>query len=215
MNKVSVFLDVDDTILDFHKAEVKAVSETFRRMGIDPTEETVSRYSVINQHRWELLEQGKISRGEVMTSRFDLLFEELGIERSGVEAQSIYEKLLPIGHFFMPDAPELLKALYGKYDLYIVSNGAAETQASRLESAGIIPYFEEIFISEAVGFEKPTREFFDHCFSHIQSFRPEDAIIVGETCWYNPKGKKPRDDIKPDYEIKALMELPELLKKIF
>ena len=34
-----LFLDLDDTILDFHKAERVAVSKTFREFGIEPTEE--------------------------------------------------------------------------------------------------------------------------------------------------------------------------------
>ena len=229
-SKPTVLLDVDDTLLDFHKAEAIALAKTLRAMGIDPKPETLSRYSEINARQWELLEEGVVTRDVVLTRRFELLFEELGVVRSGAEARDMYEGNLAIGHYFMPGAEELLEALYGKYDLYIVSNGTAIVQEGRIGSAGIAKYFEEIFISEKVGFDKPSRAFFDRCFARIPGFDPARAIIVGDsltsdirgglnagirTCWFNPKGKASRADIVPDYEIHTLDQLPGLLEEIF
>ena len=34
-----LFLDLDDTILDFHKAERLAIAKTIRDFGVEPTEE--------------------------------------------------------------------------------------------------------------------------------------------------------------------------------
>lgn len=227
---VFVLLDLDDTILDFHKAEANAVSKTLLQLGIEPRESTVQRYSQINAGRWELLEQGLITREEVLTSRFEMLFSELELERSGIEAQKIYEELLGKGHWFMPGAEKLLETLYGRYELYIVSNGNLSVQDSRIASAGIGRYFNEIFISERIGFDKPRKEFFDACFARIPDFDPKRAVIVGDsltsdirgginagikTCWFNPNGEQAREDIVPDYHISALEELPKLLKKIF
>ena len=227
---VFVLLDLDDTILDFHKAEANAVSKTLLQLGIEPRESTVQRYSQINAGRWELLEQGLITREEVLTSRFEMLFAELGVERSGTEAQKIYEELLGKGHWFMPGAEELLEALYGKYPLYIVSNGNLSVQEGRIASSGIAKYFGEIFISQQIGFDKPRKEFFDACFARIPGFDRERSIIVGDslssdirgginagikTCWYNPRGKAAREDIRPDYSIAELNELPGLLSEIF
>ena len=228
--KPAILLDVDDTLLDFHKAEALALAKTLTAMGIEPRPETLSRYSEINARQWELLEEGVITRDVVLTRRFELLFEELGVVRSGAEARDIYEGNLAVGHYFMPGAEELLEALYGKYDLYIVSNGTAVVQEGRIKSAGIAKYFEEIFISEEVGFDKPSREFFARCFARIPGFNPVSAIIVGDsltsdvrgglnagikTCWFNPKGKSSRPDIQPDYEIASLGALPGLLEQIF
>ena len=52
-----LLLDLDDTILDFHKAEHIALSKTLRSLGLEPTEEVLSRYSVINKAHWERLEK--------------------------------------------------------------------------------------------------------------------------------------------------------------
>ena len=225
-----VFMDIDDTLLDFGKAEAAAIKKTFERIGVPATPEVISRYSEINDEHWKMLERGELTREQVLVYRFDALFAELGIKNVPSEmAQASYEYLLGIGHYFVDGAPELLEALKGKYELYIVSNGTASVQDSRLESAGIAPYFKDIFISERVGFNKPSAEFFDACFERIPGFEKDKAIIVGDrlssdilgginagvkTCWFNPNGEAPDPDIPADYEIKRLSELPALLESI-
>ena len=224
-----VLFDVDDTLLDFGKAEAAAIRKTFERIGIPVTEELIHRYSEINARQWARLERGEISREQVLTGRFDILFSELGINVPSEMAQASYEYLLGIGHYFVDGAEELLEALKDKYELYIVSNGNASVQDRRLKSAGIVPYFREVFISERVGFNKPSAEFFDACFKRIPGFEKDKAVVVGDrlssdilgginagvrTCWFNPKGEAPDPDIPADYEIKHLSELPALLERI-
>ena len=133
----SIFLDLDDTILDFQAAERRAISETLRRFHIDPTAAVVARYHAINRRQWELLEEGKLTRPQVLVRRFELLFSELGADCSSREVQAVYERELSQGHFFMPGAPELLEALAPRYDLYLATNGTPSVQAGRIESAGI------------------------------------------------------------------------------
>ena len=224
-----ILFDVDDTLLDFGKAEAAAIRKTFERIGIPVTEELIRRYSEINAQQWARFEKGEITREKLLTERFDILFSELGINVPSEMAQASYEYLLGIGHYFVDGAEELLEALKDKYELYIVSNGNASVQDRRLKSAGIIPYFKDIFISERVGFNKPSAEFFDACFEHIPGFEKDKAIIVGDrlssdilgginagvkTCWFNPRGDAPDPDIPADYEIKHLSELPALLESI-
>lgn len=224
-----VLFDIDDTLLDFGKAEAAAISKTFERIGIPVTEALVRRYSEINDMQWQRLERGEISRAQVLTRRFDILFSELGLNIPSEMAQASYEYLLGVGHYFVDGAPELLEALKGKYELYIVSNGTANVQDRRLKSAGIIPYFKDIFISERIGFNKPSKEFFNACFERIPGFEKDMAIIVGDrlssdilgginagvrTCWFNPKGEAPDPDIPANYEIRSLSQLPALLESI-
>lgn len=224
-----VLFDVDDTLLDFGKAEAAAIRKTFERIGIPVTDELIRRYSEINAQQWSRFEKGEITREKLLTERFDILFSELGINVPSEMAQASYEYLLGIGHYFVDGAEELLEALKDKYELYIVSNGNASVQDRRLKSAGIIPYFKDIFISERVGFNKPSAEFFDACFERIPGFEKDKAVIVGDrlssdilgginagvkTCWFNPRGDAPDPDIPADYEIKHLNELPALLESI-
>ena len=52
-----LFLDLDDTILDFQKAEHIALRKTLQEFGLEPTETVCSRYSQINRAHWEALER--------------------------------------------------------------------------------------------------------------------------------------------------------------
>ena len=45
----TVLLDLDDTILDFHKAEKEALKKALQKVGVEPTEKLLARYSEINQ----------------------------------------------------------------------------------------------------------------------------------------------------------------------
>ena len=225
----TIFFDLDDTLLDFSRAEAEALRRAFRRFDIDPAPDVLERYHVINREQWELLEEGVLTRARVLTRRFDLLFEELGVRRSSQEICDCYESLLAEGHWFVPGAPELLAELAPWYDLYLASNGAAAVQWSRLNSAGIGPYFKNIFISEELGADKPSPAFFAAAFAAVPDFDPASALMVGDsltsdirggrnagirTCWFNPQGKPARPDIAPDHTIRALSELPDLLNTL-
>ena len=52
MTRPIVLLDLDDTLLDFHKAERVAIAKTFVRLGIAPEEALIHRYSEINAQQW-------------------------------------------------------------------------------------------------------------------------------------------------------------------
>ena len=47
-----LFIDLDDTILDFHKAERLAIAKTIRQFGVEPTEEVLALYHEINIRHW-------------------------------------------------------------------------------------------------------------------------------------------------------------------
>lgn len=225
----NVLFDLDDTLFDFHKAEKIALTKTLVHFGIDPTEETLALYSTINAAHWKRLELGEISREEVKVGRYRELFETIGVECDPVKATAYYESMLAIGHYFMPGAPELLEELYRKYRLYIVSNGTAKVQEGRIGSSGITKYMDGIFISQILGANKPDKQFFDICFAEIPDFLLSETVIIGDslssdikgginagitTVWFNPKGIENDNDIKPDYTIKELSEVPGLLSQI-
>ena len=225
----TVFLDLDDTLLDFTKAEAAALARTFRAFGVELCRDVIARYHELNAAQWRLLEEGVLTRAEVKRRRFELLLEELGWDFPVDGICSSYETLLGEGHFFIPGAEEVLRQLAPQYDLYLASNGTLTVQRGRLKSAGIAPFFKGIFISEEVGHNKPAKAFFDVCFSSIPDFDPAAAIIVGDsltsdirgglnagirTCWVNRTGEQPRADIVPDYTLSDIRDLPALLERI-
>lgn len=222
-----LFLDLDDTILDFKKAEHIAVRQAIAAAGVEPTDAVCARYSQINQLHWQMMERGEITREQVLVDRFGMLFRELSHPADPVAVARSYERLLGVGHYYLPGAEQTLKQeLFGKYRLFLVSNGTASVQHSRLTSAGLYPYFEQVFISEELGTHKPEPAFFDACIARIPDFDRSQCLMVGDsltsdilggirsglrTCWVNPQGKTAPPEITPDHEIERLTDLPALL----
>ena len=224
-----VFLDVDNTILHFNKAEAIALEKTLSALSLPHSPEVIRRYSQLNLAQWKLLEQGKLTREQVKVRRYRLLFDELKTDASPEKAARIYEGLLGQGHYFIDGAVEMLQALYGSFHLYLATNGTASVQKSRLKSAEIEPFFEQIFISEELGCNKPETAFFERCFAAIPDFKKEEAVMVGDsltsdilggiragirTVWFNKDLNESSGEIRPDHTIKALSELPGLLRSM-
>ena len=224
-----LFLDLDDTILDFHKAERIAVSKTFRAFGIEPTDEVLERYKAINIAHWKMLERGELTRAEVLVNRFRALFEEYGVVCNATAVARSYEVNLSTGHFFLPGAEEAVERLSKKYRLYLASNGTAKVQAGRMTSANLYRFFEKVFVSEEIGHNKPSKDYFEAAFAQIPGFDPARAMMVGDsltsdilgginagirTCWVNPNHAPADPKIPADYEIETLSQLEALLETL-
>ena len=152
-----VFLDLDDTILDFHKAEDVAIEKTMREFSIAVTEENKALYSQINKECWEALERGELTRAQLRILRFERFFSAVSAE-GAARVPAVYENYLSQGHYFVPGAEDMLEALYTKYELYLATNGILAVQAGRVASSGIAKYFKDRFVSEAIGHNKPSSE---------------------------------------------------------
>ena len=224
-----LFLDLDDTILDFHQAERVALSKTIADFGVEPTEHVLHRYHLINKAHWEMLERGELTREQVLVGRFRTLFEELGVAVDPADCTAVYSKNLAIGHYFMPGAEEAVERLSKKYRLFLASNGTASVQHGRMTSANLYRFFEKVFVTQDIGYNKPAKEYFDRCFAQIPDLDRSKAMMVGDsltsdirgginagiaTCWVNPDHLPGREDIRPDYEIEALPQLEALLETL-
>ncbi|MGM9549118.1 MAG: YjjG family noncanonical pyrimidine nucleotidase [Faecousia sp.] len=224
-----LFLDLDDTILDFHKAERIALGKTLSRFGLEPAEDVLSLYHKINKWHWEQLEKGKLNRDEVQIGRFAALFRELGISADAGQCTRTYEKNLAVGHYFLPGAEEAVARLSQKYRLFLASNGTASVQKGRLTSANLYRFFEKVFVSQELGFNKPSKEYFDACFAQIPDFDSQKAVMVGDsltsdilggknagitTVWVNPEHRSCNNGIVPDHEIQSISQLEALLEAL-
>lgn len=223
-----VFLDLDETILDFRRGEAIGLDQALRDHGVEPTEDVLSRYRRINRWHWEQLELENLTRDQVLTGRFAMLFRELEVDADAESCARAYEYNLSLNHFFLPGAEEAMEALHGTYKLYLASNGTAFVQHRRMQDANLYRFFEDLFISEEVGYNKPSGEFFEAAFARIPDFNREKAVMVGDTLssdilggknagirtvWINPNHAR-ADKIVPDYEIPSISALAELLQTL-
>ena len=224
----TVLFDLDNTLLDFDKAEANALTNALGDAGITVTDEMRDRYNEINLAQWKLLEQGKMTREKVKIRRFKLLFQEFDIKASIEEVAGNYQRYLGQGHYFIEEAEEVLEQLSKRFRIYVVTNGTLAVQIGRIKSSGIEKYVQGIFISEEIGYNKPSIEYFNKCFAQIPNFKKENTVIIGDslssdiqggknaeikTIWFH-RSQDQTDDPKPrpDYEIQSLKSLLDMLK---
>lgn len=224
-----LLIDLDNTILDFHKAERIGLENTLRHYGVESTAETVELYKEINAAHWRALEQGKMTRKQVNEGRFTELFRVMGREVDGEKCAAFYLSQLALTYDYLPGAEEAIVSLSKKYRLFVASDGTASVQFPRLAASGMDRYIEKAFIFEVLGENKPPKAYFDLCFAQIPGFDPAKAMMVGDsltsdiqgginagipTCWVNTFGKESNGSIRPDYEIPSLSQLEALLQTL-
>lgn len=222
----TVLIDIDDTILSFTQSAKAAILCAAKDMQIAFTEDMVKHYFQLNEMLWEDYENGEIERDDIFEQRFPRVFAEFNINADGLEFEKRFQEHFKYEYVFVDGAKEILEYLAPKYNLYIVSNSTYDMQYCRLTSSGISDYFKNIFVSDKIGHQKPTKEFFECCFKQIPDFNPEETIIIGDsltsdikggnmagikTCWLNNKGILELKTIKPDYTILSLEEIKQIL----
>ena len=214
-----LLFDADRTLLDFDQSEFMALKQVFGEYGIEFNDARHSKYSKINQGLWDQHELGLISRDRLIYKRFEDFFLQENMKIDSVEIEERYQFLLSENAYLIEGALELIKDVSEKYDVYIVTNGVNETQMKRLVATGIEKYVKDIFISDEIGYQKPSKEFFDIVFSRIHNFNKSRAIIIGDsltsdikggnnagvdTCWYNPLKLPQNVDVDVTFEIDSL-----------
>ncbi len=218
----TILFDVDGTLLDFNATQRDALKQAFENHNYPLDDKIKEIYDEINHELWRQYEKGIASREEVIYSRFVKLFAAVEIDGDGVAFEDEYQELLGQGHEQVIGAIEILEKLHETHELYVVTNGVTKTQFSRLKASKIDQYMKDIFVSEATGFQKPMKEYFDYCFERIPNIDLTKTIIVGDslssdimggnnagidTCWYNPDNLPCDIEVKVDYEIKELSEI--------
>lgn len=222
MNYKILLFDLDDTLLDFGANEMDSLTKLFEIHGVPFTDEVFLTYSTVNRKLWDAYENSEISLDTVLNSRFSETLSILGQEVDGEAWEMDYRRLLGEGYQMMEGAFEICDQLSKTHRLFVVTNGVTTTQINRLKLSGLYDYFEDIFTSQNIGFQKPAKEFFDHVTSHIKDFNYEEALIIGDslgtdikggnlagihTCWMNPKSKTCPEHITCNYTISKLSEL--------
>ena len=160
-----LFFDADDTLLDFRQAEALALGKMFARYKIPFHQEVNQLYQQINSRLWRDFEQGLIGREQIIDTRFQQLFDQMGVELDGKAFNQEYLQALGQESCLLEGAYALCRELKDTHTLYCVTNGIAGTQRSRLKGSGLEEFFQGIFVSEEIGFPKPMKEFFQEVFS--------------------------------------------------
>lgn len=222
-----LLMDLDDTILDFQKAEKYAICKLMEHYSIEASEENILRYHDINLQYWKKLELGLVAREDLILLRFIDFFALFGKIIDKEEARNVnalYFDNLSSVVFFIPNSREVLNELKKKYKIYLITNGVKRVQEKRLSLLGDFrDIFDKVFISEEIEFTKPDIRFSEYVLNDIKISK-EECLIIGDslssdmmlginssidTCWFNPKNKK--CELNVNYIINDLNDLLKLL----
>ncbi|MDR1950699.1 MAG: YjjG family noncanonical pyrimidine nucleotidase [Bacteroidales bacterium] len=224
-----LFFDLDRTLSDFDGNNRNTMFELYKQFDlknkIDVDFETFfSTYKTINKMLWDAYGRGQIKKELLHVNRFHLTFKELGIDNllMATEFAEMYLQNVPMFSALMPHAKEVLEFLKPNFKLYVITNGFKELQYQKLRNSGITHLFDDVFISEAIGFQKPHIAFFEHVLKKTGAKKEESLIIgddmksdiqgaknIGIACvLYNPTNEI---DLEPDYRIDSLLELKMIL----
>ena len=222
-----LWFDLDNTLLHFKNSSHKAFSALLKEIGLEEQEDSYAVYDKINKKEWRLFEEGKITQDRLKHTRFQNYFDHIGFDFDGLTANGIYLENIVKHPYYVEGAEELLQKLHQqKYKMSIITNGMKEVQRPRIQSCNWEHYFQDIFVSDEIGIAKPNVAFFNHCLEHSHHPDKNDILEIGDTlesdilgaknasiksCWINPTGAYCPPDLKPDYEIKHLVELLDIV----
>jgi YjjG family noncanonical pyrimidine nucleotidase len=221
-----ILFDADGTLFDYDRAEATALKETFRQFGHPFEPGYVDAYRQINSRIWRAFEQGRITQQRLRTRRFEQLFDIVGADLDPVPFSATYLELLATQTELLDGAEEVVRVLYGRVDLALITNGLLDVQRPRLARSALQGYFGAVIISEEVGSAKPHPEIFETTFARMGHPPKEAVLMVGDSlssdirgglaygldsCWYNPAGQPHPADLAITYEIGRLDELLEIV----
>ena len=225
-----ILWDFDNTLLNFDVAEKAAILSTFEKMNIGVcTDQMLKRYGKINREYWHKIEENAIDKQTALVKRYEDFFIEYGIDpKLAKEFNEKYEIALGDTIEYIDSSFELVTSLKNNYKQYIVSNGAKNVQPLRMQKSGFDKLVDGTFISDIIGSEKPSIDFFNHVFKHIEQVDKSEIIIIGDsltsdikggnnacikTCWYNPKKKGIPGGYRVDYNIQNLNDITNILNQ--
>ena len=230
MSYIFLLFDLDHTLLDFDAAEDVALSHLLKEEGVADIQAYKDYYVPMNKSLWKDLEEKKITKQELVNTRFSRLFDHFGINKDGSYLAERYQFFLAQQGQIFSGAIELLDTLTERgYELYAATNGITYIQTGRLEQSGIAPFFKEIFISEQLHTQKPDAAFYEKIGNRIPNFDKHHALMIGDsltadiqggnnagidTIWYNPHHLENKTQAQPTYVVDSYQALLEILDKL-
>ena len=188
MNYKAVFIDVDDTLLDY----VPCCREAYDA-AMPGHPEYFQLFFDIAGRLFSEAKHGKYTIAEVMdlypaefietiyNSQFTMHHEPLTKEEMTEQFKHAFRAAWGTTHTLVPGAKEMLDQLREKgYRLFAASNSFGHLQRSRLEHAGILEYFEDTFISMDIGYDKPDIRFFEEALRRA-GLQPSEVVMIGDS----------------------------------
>ena len=187
--------DLDQTLLDFHASEYKALGIVLRANDLSFSDEIYRAFKAYNKSLWLELEKGKISRQELFMMRFRDVILRSGGDPAKIDPLPLNDEFIRTmseNGVLLDGALEFIKRVKEEIPdsrIYIASNGATINAKGRLATTGLDRYIDGVFISEDMGVAKPDAAFFDICLERIGEPR-DTCIMIGDSLTSDMLGAK-------------------------
>jgi len=227
-----VIFDLDRTLWDFDRVSHEVLSELFSELVQPLTQCSFEyfhgTYAAINSGLWEQYRRHEIEKEILRVKRFSLALEEIGLDRPWIanELADEYVKRTSEHAYLFPGTMELLSYLKDKgYILSVMTNGFKEAQYPKIARSGLGPYFEYLFISEEIGYNKPDIRIFEFALKKMDA-NPDEVLFVGDSgsfdiegaagagmdqVFFNPRIEPSANKKAATYRISELSELMKIL----
>ena len=221
-----VFLDVDNTLLDFNENAKLCLKITFEQFNLSFLDNYYTVFKRINDNLWHEVEKKIITREQLHEIRFDIIFKELGVNANGKAFEKAFLSNLNKCTIFVDGAMETVKYLSKKYIVCSASNAPYIQQVERLKNSGIDKYLTHKFISEELGAVKPDANFFEKCCNRLNFYDKTKMVMIGDslsadilggknfgikTIWFNFEKQTPPYKVEPDFTVNFLSEIKNIL----
>ena len=186
MRYKAIFIDIDDTLLDYIPCCREAFDAAMRNLTPSLEEREGERlfhlFFEISGRLFSEAKHGKYTIAEVMDLYPKEFIAAIGYPESAVDPfKHAFRAAWGETHTLVPEAKEMLDILRAKgYRLFAASNSFGHLQRRRLERAGILPYFEDTYISMDIGYDKPDIRFFQEAL-HRCGLQPNEVLMIGDS----------------------------------
>ena len=173
----AIFIDIDDTLLDY----IPCCREAFE-FALPEHPEDFDLFFEISGRLFSEAKHGLHTIAEVMELYPKEFIATIGYPPEAVDPfKHAFRAAWGKTHTLVPGAKEMLENLQAKgYRLFAASNSFGHLQRSRLEQAGILPYFEDTYISMDIGYDKPDIRFYQEALRRC-GLQPHEVLMIGDS----------------------------------
>ena len=183
----ALFFDIDDTILDYDLCAVDTVRRACETLGAPYSQEVQTEYRKVDDALWARQKAGELTIPQVLDLRNAHMMDYLGLT-DGMSFQEAFIAAFAESCELVEGAEAVLKAAKAQgYPVYSASNGFLDVQTKRLTKAGVLQYFDRLFVSQTIGYEKPDIRFFAYCLNET-GYAPHEVLMIGDSVAADIKG---------------------------
>lgn len=186
-----IWLDLDDTLIDFHGNSRLALRQLWDDCHLDrwytDPEQWIDNYEVNNIDLWRRYALDEVTKDYLRIERMRAPLRPLwkdtpeALDAFAAELDPLYLDRLAEQTGLVPGAMKLLEALRQRgFRTGILSNGFKQVQYRKMDTIGISPYIDIVVLSDDIGVNKPALPIYHHAMQQAGITDPEMNIMIGD-----------------------------------